>query len=303
MNRGIAFPFLTLSDAAVNADPWRLSLNRGDWQKAGDFVDGWDAASEIRVRRTLKVDPHIAAADLGVSARTLRLALSVRVGTGPGRLPRRIVLRERRELDSGTWREEIELSVPGDRLALVLDLRTDVILADLAGEAGRLSPQRIGDRLWSDTVRPALEGEETRFPLEVADLRKLLGDVPAAGAPWFLHWSPVDWHRDFHGAARVYLNRERPDVIGRIEEQDGLTLQALLADVIGQVCERLLNDEEADSILAEEEPGALGAEATTWLRSIWPGKDAAFMRSVLEQRPAWFRASVLELAELGDGEG
>ena len=299
MNRRIAFPFLTLSDAAVKADPWSLSLNGGSWQTAGDFVQDWDAASEIRIRRTLAIDPQIAADDLGVTTGSIRLALGVRVGTGPGRLPRLILLRENRTLESGTWREEFDIPVPGDRLSLVLDVETRVVLAAPPNDFGPLSPRRVANRLWSDAVRVLLEGEEPRFPMEVADFRVLLGDGPAA-APWFLHWSPRDWNRDFHGAMRLYLNKDRSDFIRRVEEQDGPTLQVLLADVMGQVCERLVSEPDAEEIMSECEPGSLGAQTTAWLRRIWPGKDAAFVRSLLKQQPGRFRAAVLEMAELGE---
>ena len=300
MNRRTAYPFLTLSDAAVTADPWSLSLDGGSWQTAGDFVQDWDFASEIRIRRTLRIDPDIAARELDITAGDLQLALGVRVGTGHGRLPRLVVARDCRRLEPGSWWEEFEIVVPGDRLSLVIDVRTHVLLAVPPRDFGSLSPQRLASRLWSDTRRVFLEGEEPRFPMEVADFRTLLGDGPAAAAPWFLHWSPLDWSRDFHGAARLYLNGDQPDFIKRIEEQDGPTLQVLLADVMGQICERLVSDPEADEVMYGAEAGSLGAQATVWLSTIWPDKDADFIRSVLEQRPGRFRAAFLELAELGE---
>ena len=228
------------------------------------------------------------------------MALGVRVGSGSGRLPRLILLRECRGLAPGRWQKEFDFTVSGDRLSLVLDVQTYVMLADPPNDFGSLSPRRVGNRLWSDTLRVRLEGEEPRFPMEVADFRVLLGDVPGAAAPWFLHWSPGDWSRDFHGAARLYLNKDRSDFIKRVEEQDGPTLQVLLADVIGQVCERLVSDQDADEIMSGSERESLGGQAKAWLRSIWPGKDVAFIRSLLEHKPGRFRAAILEMAELGE---
>ena len=174
-------------------------------------------------------------------------------------------------------------------------MQTQVLLAAVPADGGELSARRVASRLWSDTQRILLEGEEPRFPMEVADFRALLGNAPAAAAPWL-----KDWNRDFHGAARLYLNGDQSDFIKRIEEQDGPTLQVLLAEVMGQICERLINDPEADDVMSGAEPGSLGAQATSWLDTIWPGKDAAFVRSVLEQLPGQFRAAFLELAELGE---
>lgn len=300
MNRRIAFPFLTLSDAAVSAEPWSLSLDGGRWQTADGFVPDWDPASEIRIRRTMRIDPLIAEKDLGIAAGLLRLACGYRVATGTGRLPRLILRRAYHELAPGTWEKEFDIQVPGDRLSLVFDVQTQVMLAAPPEACKRLSPRQVASRLWTDTLRFLLEEEEPRFPMEVTDLRGLLGDAPAAKAPWFLYWSPGDWNRDFHGAVRLYLNRSHSDFIRRIEELDGPTLQVLLADVMGQVCERLVTDPEVDEIMAAAEPGSLAVQATAWLDAIWPGKKAAFVRSVLEQRPGRFRAAFLELAELGE---
>lgn len=300
MNRRVAFPFLTLSEAAVKAEPWCFSLNGGSWKTLGDFLSDWDSASELRIRRAVRLEPLIAADDLGVTPEFLNLSLGVRIGTGPGRLPRLILLRRHRKLSAGAWQGEFEIELLGDQLSLVLDVQTQIMLAAPVENARRLSPRLAASRLWSDTVRVLLEGEEPRFPMEIAKFRELFGDV-AAEAPWYLHWSPGGWNRDFHGAARLYINGEQSNFISRIEEQDAPTLQVLLADVMGQICERLVSNPEADEIMSGADPGSLAAQATAWLRGIWPGKDAAFIRSILEQRPGTFRAAFLELAEVGGG--
>ena len=300
MNRHLAFPFLTLSDAAVEASPWSWSVNGGEWNPADDYLPDWDAASVIGLRRAVSVDPDIAADDLGVSADRLRLSLGVRIGTGAGRLPRLILERHRRPLKPGTWQEQFDLEVAGERLSLVLDVQSQVVLSGPVEDGGPLSPHRNADRLWTDSLRIQLEGEEPRFPIEIVDMRTLLGNSTPASTPWYLQWSPLDWNRDFHGAARLYLNSEYADLIERVEQHDGPTLQVLLADIMSQICGRLLMDPEAAEILAHAEPGSLGAQANAWLQKAWPEKDAAFTRSVLDSQPGKFRAALLALAELGE---
>lgn len=300
MNRRIAFPFLTLSDAAVDVAPWRLSLNGGDWSEAGQYLADWDAASLIRLRRTVKLDPGVAADDLGLAPEELRLSLGVRIGTGAGRLPRLILKRDCRQLAADMPQGEFDIEVAGDRLSLVLDLQTQVVLASRPKHHEPLSPHRVADRVWSDEHRIRIEGEEPRFPIEVVDMRTLFGNTFQDSTPWYLEWSPRDWDRDFHGAARLYLNKDHTDLVVRIEQNDGPTLQVLLADVMSQICERLLNDPEAEEIMAEPEPQSLGAQATGWLHKVWPGKNAAFIRSFLESHPGRFRAALLSLAELDD---
>lgn len=299
MNRRVAFPFLTLSDSAVDAETWSLSLNGSEWHAVNDFLPDWDPSSIIRLRRRVRVDPIVATQDLSLDTSDLRLSIGVCLGTGQGRLPRLILLRECRMLELDTWEVEFEIETRGDELSSVLDIFTQITLASAPSTASPLSPQRFGDRLWADRVRIRLEGDEPRFPIEVADISTMLGDTAAVLAPWYLHWSPGDWSRDFHGAMRLYLNSARADFIAKFENEDPYILQLLMADVMGQVCERLIMDPEASEIFSEPEPGSLGAEASSWLRKAWPDKDLGYMKSLLENRPGKFRAAFLTLAELG----
>jgi hypothetical protein len=96
---------------------------------------------------------------------------------------------------------------------------------------------------------------------------------------------------------RLYLNTRCPQFLERVESEDAETLRALMADVMGQVCERLLVEDDAESLLALCEPGSLGSQAAAWLRQAWPGRDPAFARSVLRNRPGRFRAAFLGLAQ------
>ena len=298
MNRRIAFPFLTLSDSAIEAKPWLISLDGGNLAEAGEFLAHWDRSSVLTLQRSLHVDFEIASVDLGIPVEELSLAVVTRVGTGPGKLPRLIVHTIRREVSPTDSEVKIHLQEQGERLSTVLDLFTEVVLLDTATGSSHLSPRQVGDRLWYDRKRTRLEGEEPRFPLEVVDLRAMLGDVPAAAAPWYLHWSPRDWARDFYGAIRLYLNSSCEGVVQRVESRDSLTLQGILADVMSQVCEGLLMESEADAIIAECESGSLASQAGSWLKLAWPGRDLAFARAVLVNRPSEFRATFLALAEL-----
>ncbi|WEF23241.1 hypothetical protein [Paracoccus sp. S3-43] len=299
MNRRVAFPFLTLSESAVEASAWEISLDGVEWSAAGEFLPHWDSASDIRIRRTMRLNLELAASDLGIPVDRLALSASVRIGTGQGRLPRLILSRTRRDLRSGDTSWEFEQIIEGHRLSMILDLQTEILLADVPAEFSALSPVHPGNRLWSENARVRLEGEEPRFPIETADLAQMLGGGIAGAAPWHLHWSPGDWTRDFHGAVRLYLNEKSGEVLQRIEDEDPATIQFLLADIMSQICERLLADPEAGTMMDAAEPGSLGAQAATWLRKAWPGKDASFIRSVLESRPGVFRSTMLALAEPG----
>lgn len=296
MSTRIALPFLTLREASVRTSPWELSFNGDDWTMPDEFVPDWDPASTLWFRREVSVDAETSAQDLGIPIDELRLALGVRIGTGQGRIPRTIVYRETRDL-SGQQPAELSFTVPGKRLSALIDISTEIVLAVPSDRADQLAPTRAGDRLWQDRSRLRLEGEEPRFPIEVADLSKLLGSALASSAPWYLHWSPRDWTRDFHGAIRLYLSEAEPEFVSKIEAQDPHILQAILGDVISQVCERLVTDPSAADLIDSSEPGTLAGQASAWLREAWPNRDVAHIRAVLELKPGAFRSTLLALAE------
>lgn len=295
MNTRIALPFLTLRESTVNASPWELSFNGDDWTTHDEFVPDWDAASTLWFRRQVSLDAEASANDLGIPREELRLSVAIRVGTGQGRIPRTIIHRDARELGQETV--EISFALTGERLSAMIDINTEIVLAVPPARADQLAPSRVGDRLWQDRSRLRLEGEEPRFPIEVTDLSKLLGSALAASAPWYLHWSPRDWTRDFHGAIRLYLSEADPEFVSKVEAQDSHILQAILGDVIGQVCERLITDPSAADLIATSEPGTLAAQASAWLREAWPNRDVAHIQNVLENRPGTFRSTLLALAE------
>ncbi|WP_269933501.1 hypothetical protein [Aminobacter sp. HY435] len=296
MSSRIALPFLTLRESTVRTSQWELSFNGDHWTTHDEFVPDWDPASTLWFRRQVSLDAEASASDLGIPSEELRLSLAVRVGTGQGRIPRTIIHREAREF-VGQENVELSFAVAGERLSALIDISTEIVLAAPPERADQLAPSRAGDRLWQDRSRLRLEGEEPRFPIEVADLSKLLGNALAASAPWYLHWSPRDWTRDFHGAIRLYLSEAEPEFVSKIEAQDPHILQAILSDVIGQVCERLVADPSAADLIANSEPGTLAAQASAWLREAWPNRDVAHIRALLENRPGAFRSTLLALAE------
>lgn len=297
MSARVAFPFLTLSDIAVEASPWSIAQGNGAFEAVSDFLADWDNATPIHLRRSVQIHRDIAAKELEIGEDELTLRAGVAVGTGPGRLPRIIVRQCDFEWNGSNPLLEIELALAGEALSSVLHLRLDILLVRVPGGRSDLSPRRRGDRLWHDSARIRLEGEEPRFPIEVADFRHLLGDSPAAQSPWYLHWAP-QWTRDFHGSIRLYLNADHRDMIARVETEDGDTLRFLMADVMGQVCECLVREPDADSIIENCEEGTLGAQAAHWLRQAFPGQAVMEARVVLEKRPGVFRASFQAIAEV-----
>ena len=298
MNRRIAFPFLVLSEDAIGATPWAVSLNDDEFKPMGEFLEGWDSASSIRIRRSLNLDFDRAVTDLQIPMEHLALSVAVHIGTGAGSLPRMVVDTHDYALDLTTREVRLEFAVPGDQLSLVLDLFTEIVLARVPADGGRLTPSRVGDRVWYERQRIRLEGMEPRFPVEVVTLDELLRGKTAGDAFWYLDWSSNDWFRDFHGAIRLFLNNSHPHFVELVEQQDPHTLRIVLADAMSQICERFVTDEDLPAHDFEE--GTLGVQAARWLDLAWPGQGPQFVRSVLAARPGEFRAAFLGVADLGE---
>ncbi len=300
MNSRVAFPFLILSESAVSFGEWQVSIDGSDWTDLPQLASNWDYASTIRLRNTVSINPEIAELDLSIPRDQLSLAVGICIGSGQGRLPRKVLTRFRHILEPDVWVHASEFELPGRFLSSVLDLHTEITLASPVQAQSILAPNAMCSRLWANKLRLRLEGVEPRFPIETVDLATLLGDANVAMAPWYLHWMPMQWDRDFQGAVCLYLNEKTPAFLERINSEDAPIIQDLLAGVIGQICERFVLDSEAAEMMENAEPGSLAAQAVSWLHMTWPGKDAAFVRSVLENRPGVFHSSLLALAELGD---
>lgn len=302
MSQFIALPFLTLPDALVVQTPWEFESGTGQWRKLGEHIEDWDPSVRLCLRRTLAVDPETACKHLNLRNGDLKLDVSAVAGTGTGRLPRLRVAMDRKALVPLAPEALLELEIDGGDLTLVLDIHTEITLSEQPLTPGELAPSSRRDRVWSDRVRARLEGEDPRFPMEKADLAKLTRNDALAAAPWFLHWYPSAWNRDFHGAVRLYLNEARPEVIERIESEDLPTLQILLADIMSQVCSGLLLEEDPQALVEGSGSESLAGQAAKWLNQGWPGRDLAFVREVFDQKPGEFRAILSSVAAIRDDQ-
>ena len=299
MKSSIAFPFLTLSESAVDASPWKMALGGDEPGFVSGLLSNWDPSIDVRFCRMLRIDRSIAASDLSLRKKDLRLAAIVHAGTGPGRLPRRFV-RQKKILIKRTA-TPVKFVIPGGILAGSIDLSTEIVLAEAPAWPDPLSPARTGDKVWFDRYRVALDAEALRFPMEIADLREILGPESfSSDAPWYLDWLPHDWSRDLHGTLRLYINSRFEEVVDRVCNHEPLTLQAIMADVICQVCEKFVQDKRIHEMDAHWDAGTIGAQAQAWLELAWPGRGQEFVESLLENNPGEFRATILAIANLGE---
>jgi hypothetical protein len=299
MTPRIAYPTLVLSDECIIPSGWELVCSDGTILPVGEYLEDWDYSVSIRLRRRLEVDwaRVTNALDCGDD---VSLMAVLKVGTGQGRLPRSIIHSVTHDLRSDQTIAQFDLVLHGNTLSTILDLTIDIILNTPSKRLTYLTPTRQGSRVWKETVRMRLEGDEPRFPIEITDFSLMFGASAAALSPWYLHWSPRDWSRDFHGSMRLYLNADHKGMISRVEAEDEEVLRAIMADVMGQVCECLVRDVEIVSYLTSWEEGSLGRQAISWLKLAFPRCDLEQVRAIIESRPGEFRAAFQAIANMGD---
>ena len=302
MSKSIAFPFRTIPPDAIRATPWSISLDDGDkFDRLGDHVVAWDPSISPEIQRKLTVVPTATAAALNVPFTAMRLVLITEVGTGWGRFPARILARESQELGDGSSLLETRLRLHGRELSGNLFVQQTILFGSTATQADPLSPQHPESRIWGDAVRTRLEGDEPRIAISAADLGSRSDLGTASEAPWLIEWRPSAWDRDFLQAVRIVLNSRHPKLVERVEEEDPLTLQAIMGDLAVQVCEGLLHNEEFLPHPDELPEGSIGAQAMRWLRLAFPDLSLheapliSDIRELLEQRPGQFRAALLAL--------
>lgn len=297
MTRSVAFPFLTVPDSEISAEPWFIGVDDGELVPATEFVADWDYASKIVLVTNIEVSFAGASAALDIPQDNLELELLVEVGTGAGRFPRRILICERFPVSSLSSRVEVKLVPDSASLSSLLFLTTTLVLRTSPIVAGNLSPKNTNSKLWSERFITRLDGDEPRFPIEIANFDSLFQNLPESRAPWYVSWNPGDWNRDFHGAVRLYLNNEFPELVGRLQSGDNFLLQTLSVDIIGQVLEKLISEDDAQEIIANAPVGSLGAQAGSWIRLGWPDTPIRMLKQKAESQPGRFRACVWAIAE------
>jgi hypothetical protein len=294
MTRRTAAPFHRL-DEAVTAETWMVKVGVGALVPLQDVTPDWDYLTPVTLERVITIDHAHAAAELGYAlTEVLRLDVLVEAGVGPGDLPREIISRSRLPLEDGR-QCAITLHLDPARMSTQLTLRTSIVLAAESQPAEPLAPREPGARLWDDRCFSRIEGNDTRFPMEVVSFSRTFAGRPHEAAPWLLAWSPASPNRDFHGAARLYVNADDSTLLARLRAGDELTMQALMGDVVSQMCEAALTARWDDD-LDGAEPGSVAGRVNHWLARAFP--DLTVARALLENRPGEFRSALLASVRL-----
>jgi len=293
----IAFPFLTLDQTTISPAPWVLLEDGVETPIADAWLPDWDLARDLRLRRLVTTDLDRAADQLSMAVDDGALELVVRIGTGIGNMPRRIIATSRLPLTRLEPTVVFDELVSGCSLSQRLLVDTLVLLRR-PQDGSPLSPGRVGSKLWSDQLDLRLEGEEPRFPIEAVSFLSRFAGRAEAYALWLLHWTPGNLHRDFGGSVRLYLNSDRADVTDRLLGGDRATTQVVLADVMTQIISASLRQSDFERIAVEADPCSIAGRAAHWIGLAFPDQDIAAVRSMIDLRPSTFHASILAAADI-----
>lgn len=300
----VAFPFFTLSQSDPDVSDWELIAEDGRVQTLERLIPGWDYARDLRIQRTLHLSPELVSSRLGLDPSSSSFELFVRIGTGTGTLPRRLVPLFRADLRPGVPLL-VDETVAGDHLSERLYLECSILAGRIGGAGSRLAPALPAAVVWRDTLDVSIEGKAPRFPMEIVSFAERFGGRPESGAPWLLHWLPGELHRDFGGAVRLYLNHDRPDFVDRFIGADPITLQVTLGAVISQILSSVIIQEDLEDVLGDAEPSSVAGHVKTWLDLAFPSIGIAGIRSLLDAAPGRFHAAILAMADprlSGDSE-
>jgi hypothetical protein len=223
------------------------------------------------------------------------------MGTGTGRLPRRITQLDNCVLNGEQAAVRLSAICPGQVLSGRLWLELSITLLEPKLGGNILSPSHKGARLWDAHHDILLEGgEASRFPIELVSFSRTFPERQFTTAPWFFFWRPGCWEADFGGSVRLYINEDIPETSERFIRGDAPLLQAILADVMTQIIGQILDEESGDILLAEAEDGSVAAQARNWLGLAFPHQDLDTIRSLRNQQPGQFSAAILAAADPGE---
>lgn len=296
-----AYPFLTLDERAVTFAGWFAGPVKGVVRRAPEIMEHWDYHQDIQVEVELSVDLAEAARQLGLPAQALQLQAALSMGTGAGRLPRRMTRLCSSVLDEGRHSVRLDAICQGYELSSRLWLELSVSLLGPEHGGNGLSPARKGARLWDAHHDMLLEGGgASRFPVELVSFSSTFPGRSFTTAPWFFFWRRGFWEADFGGSVRLYINDDMPLTSERFALGDAATLQAILADAMTQIIGAMLDEDGCEALLAGADDGSVAAQARNWLGLAFPLQNMETIRSLRTQQPGQFHAAILAAADPGE---
>jgi hypothetical protein len=164
----------------------------------------------------------------------------------------------------------LRLDVDGTRLARSLDLTVCLVLLQSGQTVQAFAPKLLGSILGQKTQTVLLEGEGSRFPVEVIDFAPTHYPTDAG---WALYWNPENLHQTVLGDTRLYINARHKRVRRAVSEdrpEDYGIREAVRFDVARTLILGSLDNEEFVEDPEGFAYGSVGAAVRNMLRLYFP---------------------------------
>lgn len=268
-------PYYTPKPERITVGEWSL-VKDDDHIALGKVLPDWDPAMPIHAVVPVQLDLLGILEDCRLSEKAqLRLA-TFWESSGT-------MLRGRGEFIDLTQQHHLKqlylrLSVDGTKLATNIDLITCLVLLQANSELIPFIPKIPGCILAQTAHNVFLEGEGTRFPIEVIDFSQT---EYASDASWVLYWDPENLHQTVLGDTRLYLNARHKRVIRAITEnlpEDYGIREAVRFDIARMLIMGVLDNEDFVETPNVFMPGSVGWAVHNMLQIYFPNMSLHYLR-------------------------
>jgi len=188
----------------------------------------------------------------------------------------------------------IAVDIPGRLLGGALNLRTFLAVVD-PRPSGPLGAARSGEILWADRKRVVLEGDDSRFPVNVVDFSDVM--TLQSGAGWMLTWQSRDFEEPFGASIRLLVNKGQSDVRDAVvtgSQSDAATVirRTIRIDAARTLVGYGLGSDEFIEGAADYEEGTVGRAIADLIGRVFGSLDVGAVRAMRDEQPGEFDARI-----------
>lgn len=215
MTQALVVPYKTPPPDSVKVRDWHDFFSGG--ARLEDRLMDWAPGTPVQLKRRIAVNVPVIleACGLPTSTTVAVIATGVCKTTSLRLVSAPLIL----DASSTLTREHtLSLDMDGHDLAGQLSIHTRIVTHQRVSPSP-IIPWRPGLVLWEDTTKLALEGEGSRFPMEVCNFEKMNSSRWPSRAMWKLDWDPDDLHGHVLGNIRLFLNSGHPAIKNMLENR------------------------------------------------------------------------------------
>lgn len=292
MTRVVQVPFRRAKAERVQPDAWQSHV--GAAGPLGRELPHWDYNVDLRLVRSLIVREAQLRQDCRLSPADSVCAVVVWRSTGSTVRGRGAVV----PLGNSETPREFSLSadISGQLLATDVVISTQIVLVAASALSDTLAAKYPGSILWEDLAEVALEGTDSRFPMQVVDFSTAVW-APYGGAGWYLAWRNDELHEPLLRNVQLFINSGHPAVAAAVQAaQPSLDQKAIRSAIyfdIGRQLIRgaLLNDDFVESPDSYAE-GSTGRAILRMVRQFFGGERLRAVRDRMQSRPEYFDSAL-----------